>query len=327
MLTPKVTLLLVTKDCQEKISKSLNSYKNLDFDLTTVELIFIDGCSKDSTLSIIEDFKKEYIDLFHSIRVIQNKKVFLASGWNLGIKASRADFVLRIDAHSQIAPNYLSLAYDYLAKNNNIQAVGGVLVSQSDSSGNTGIAKLVSSKFGTGGSPFRGVKATDVFSSDTAVFALYRRSLFSKVGYFNEDLDRGQDIEFHSRVIKHEFKLVTNPLMRITHFPETRFWPFHKKAMSTSYWALRGGKARLRHLIPMLFVLYILFFLFALAFLNTSSAIIGLPLYLYVFVLVYFSIKDRLYLKGYLFLTYHLVYGFGSIKALPAFFRDKLWKS
>jgi len=71
-----------------------------------IELIFIDGMSKDDSWKILEDFKNSNHD-FYDVVLLKNPKVILSAGMNVGIKAARGECILKVDCHSHITDNFI----------------------------------------------------------------------------------------------------------------------------------------------------------------------------------------------------------------------------
>ena len=66
--------------------------------MENIEILFIDAMSTDKTTDIIQRFISEDTE-FRSIRLYDNPKKNQASGFNLGIKNSNGDLILKIQSH------------------------------------------------------------------------------------------------------------------------------------------------------------------------------------------------------------------------------------
>lgn len=292
------------------------SYLSQDIDLSKIEIIIVDGMSNDNTLANAKEILSESLVNY---KILENPQRTLAAGWNIAIKAASGEFVCRIDSHSYIPNNYISsLLSKYNKLDSNCVGIGGVLQNSFDSEFGCIATSFYSSKFGVGNSPFR-IMSKGILETDTAVFALYRRSLFDKIGYFNEKLGRNQDIEFHKRVIKNNYKLYTDYSVVINYYVRSDYISFLKKAFNDGYWVVRSDSYYLRHLIPLLFFVYLSSSLLVSVFFDFN-----LPLYslvLYFILCIYFSVLDgksilSKLLLPVLYFTYHFSYGLGSFIAL-----------
>lgn len=322
---PYVTLLIVVRNEIEYIDRSLNSLLNQTYSKENSEIIIVDGMSTDGTRQWLQNTIKELREKGISIKLLDNPKHILASGWNIGIKNATGDVVCRIDAHSEICPHYVKNGINELLKRKNkeVICVGGIL--ENIGSGMTGksIANLFSSRFGVGNSCFRAYINKPKFT-DTAVFGLYRKWIFDKIGYFDESLERNQDIALHTKILKNGYRFITHPDMEIRYYVRNTIFKFIKKAFGDGYWIIYSQKSYLRHKIPLFFVLYLLSIpLILLTMFYVSSFwcyLYLLPCIFYIFLSIFFSIKDgqsyRKFLLPFFFLIFHLSYGLGSFKGL-----------
>jgi len=324
---PTVTLLIVVRNEKNYIEKSLESLLKQTYSKKLTEIIIVDGMSTDGTRELLERKLKELQGRCIDIKIIDNPKFILASGWNMGIKSAKGDIVCRIDTHSEICSNYVEIGVKELLKRQEekVVCVGGVLENTGEGVIGEVVADLFSSKFGMGNSAFRtGVKEPKY--TDTAVFGLYWKWIFDKIGHFNEALKRNQDIDLHDRILKSGYKFLTHPDMKIKYYVRNTIWGLIKKAFGDGYWIIASSKSYLRHRVPFYFVLYLLSILFILLITNSISLlwiryVYLIPLIMYTLLLFFFSIKDgksliRKLLLLFLFPTFHISYGLGSFKAL-----------
>ena len=322
---PHVTLLIVVRNEKEYIKKSLNSLLNQTYPKENTEIIIVDGMSTDGTREWLQNRIKDLRKKGISIKLLDNPKHILASGWNIGIKNATGDVVCRIDAHSEICLPYVKKGINELLKRKNkeVICVGGIL--KNIGSGVTGksIANLFSSRFGVGNSCFR-IYINKPKFTDTAVFGVYWKWIFDKIGYFDESLERNQDIALHNKILKNGYRFITHPDMEIRYYVRDTISKLIKKAFGDGYWTIYSQKSYLRHKIPLFFILYILsipFILLSTFYLSLFWRYLYLlPCIFYIFLSIFFSIKDgqsyRRFLLPFFFLIFHISYGLGSFKGI-----------
>ncbi len=177
------------------------------------ELILVDGMSTDRSSELLTAYLEQ---TSYTSQIISNPQKTLAPGWNLGIKAAKAPVVIRPDAHSRLHPGYITIGLETLQKNKEITAVGGVLITQAKGFWGNVIRMALSSKTAVGASGFR--TSTKSGFSDTAVYALYRKEIFEKAGYFDEELVRHQDNDMHKRIRDLGGKFFMNVEMKADYF-------------------------------------------------------------------------------------------------------------
>ena len=78
------------------LPRLIEDFKNQTYDHSKIELIFIDGMSKDKSWEILEGFKASNHD-FYDVVLLKNPKVILSAGMNVGIKAARGECILKVD--------------------------------------------------------------------------------------------------------------------------------------------------------------------------------------------------------------------------------------
>ena len=103
---------------QEKyIGRCLRSLLSQSYSKDLYEIIVINDGSIDRTSYALNLFKDD-------IKIIKNKKnIGLPASLNLGIKKSRSEFIVRVDADDYVNSNYLNLLKLYLEFNKNVDAV------------------------------------------------------------------------------------------------------------------------------------------------------------------------------------------------------------
>lgn len=103
----KVSVIVPVYNASEYIGNTLNSIINQNFD--GYEIIVIDDGSTDGSLEIINT-TLENIEIPHKIIHQENAGVSVAR--NVGIEASKGDYLVFIDADDHVTPNHLSTLYD-----------------------------------------------------------------------------------------------------------------------------------------------------------------------------------------------------------------------
>lgn len=259
---PFVSALIVTRNEQTFVEQALMSLINQTYPKDCYEIIIIDGESTDDTLKIVKRLVQKYKTDTFDIRVINNPKHILAAGWNLGIKNAKGEYVVRIDAHGEAADDFIEKNVKTIHSVSDAVCVGGRLITKSLDGDNDTISKVLSSSFGVGNSSFR-VSERSCYA-DTAVYGLYKREIFDKVGFFNEQYVRNQDIELHSRMRAAGGKFYFNPEINCVYYSRNTTKGMVKQAFGNGKWNMvllkyHNSALRLRHLVPFVFIIYLIF--------------------------------------------------------------------
>lgn len=329
---PRISLIIVVRNERAFVGKALESLTDQDYPPELLEILLVDGMSSDGTREILKQSTEDLIRRGWNVRLYDNPRLILATGWNIALREARGELVCRIDAHSELYPDYIRKGVVILRRNSEKTAgVGGVWEHYGKGLVGEAIADLLASRFAVGNSPFRTDKDKrprfqECREADTAVYALYPKRLFEEVGYFDETLARNQDVEFHNRAKERGYTFLTCPQMRIKYHVRNTARALMKKAYSDGYWTAFLEKASFRHRVPGFFALYLIcsIVIYGMIPWNSSNVLIllawSIPLLLYLLLLLLHSVKDGNKMSRYLLLglfpLFHLSYGVGFLKGM-----------
>jgi glycosyltransferase involved in cell wall biosynthesis len=179
-----------------------------------MEIFFVDGMSTDQTCEKVESYTQSSLQ----VKLLNNPRRYVPFALNTGIRESKGEVIIRMDAHSEYPLNYISrlvwYLYDLDAGN-----VGGVWNTRpaNDSNKAVAIAAALSTAFGIGTPEYR-LGSREIKQVDTVPYGCFRRELFDAIGMFDEDLLRNQDDEFNARIIRSGRSVYLIPDLVITYF-------------------------------------------------------------------------------------------------------------
>lgn len=199
---------------ESRIEECISSILAQDYPKEDLEVLFVDGQSSDHTRDIIEKYRREY----SFIQLLDNPKRIAPSALNIGIRASSGDIIMRLDAHAKYPDDYFSVLVGKL-KETKADNVGGVCetLPAMDTAVCRAIAHAMSSPFGMGNSYFR-IGSDREMWVDTVPFGCFRREIFDKIGFFDEELVRNQDDEFNGRILRHGGRILLLPQVVVEYF-------------------------------------------------------------------------------------------------------------
>jgi len=194
----RVTVILPCRNEASHIAACLDSILASAHPLDHLEVLVVDGMSDDGTRELVGQYARAQ----PIIRLLDNPKRIVPTALNIGIRAATGDVIVRMDGHVVYPPEYIPRLVDALLADG-ADNVGGCLVTLPGDGTPVAqaIAIAMSHPFGVGFARFR-VGARRAQDVDTVPFGCFRRSLFTRVGLFDEDLVRNQDDEFNHRVIR-----------------------------------------------------------------------------------------------------------------------------
>ena len=303
------------------IEKCLDSIIAQDYPKDKLEILVVDGISKDGTREIVKNYSNKY----PFVKLLDNPKKIAPSAMNIGIKEAKGDIIIRMDAHNRYEKDYISKCVEYLQEYK-ADNVGGIWVTLpgKDTLVAHSIALALSHPFGIGNSYFRrGVR--EVKEVDTVPFGCYKKEVFKKIGLFNENLIRNQDIEFNLRLKRAGGKILLCPDIVSYYYARPDLKSLFKQNFLNGFWiiySLRYANMPFsyRHLVPFASVLFLLIgSLITLFYKNFLYLLVGvLSVYgiLDIISSLTLSLKHGLQYFPFLLVTFptlHFSYGFGSL--------------
>jgi glycosyltransferase involved in cell wall biosynthesis len=203
---PRVSIVVPMRNEMAWIDRCLGAILAQDYPPDRMELIVVDGMSDDGSYEHLTDLAEREPRL----RILRNPRRIVPSSLNLAIAAARGDVIVRVDAHTEIAPDYVRVGAEVLARTG-ADNVGGPMVKIGGGAVGDAIAGAMSSRFGIG-SYFQ--FGTAEREGDTVYMGMWPRAVFERVGLFDEELVRNQDDELSYRIRKAGGRIIVSPAMR-----------------------------------------------------------------------------------------------------------------
>ena len=314
-----VSIIIPIRNEEKFIGKCLDSFLPQIKGRDDFEILCVDGMSTDKTAEIIQ----KYAILDNRIRLIQNPEKIAPTAMNRAIDQAQGNFVMVVGSHAEYAANYIDSCLEVIQRTG-AEHVGGYMttVSGANTASGNAIAAATSCPFGIGNSMFR--LAGPEQEADTVPFGMYRRDVFEKIGMYDERLVRNQDIELNSRLRKAGGKIIISPEIKLTYFNRATYSGLWQQAFNNGLWNpytvwLVGGGLRLRHFIPMFFVLSLI----VLGLLSIGywpfAILLGLDISMYSMAAIYFAVKASKNKNASIirvlisFFILHIAYGAGSL--------------
>jgi succinoglycan biosynthesis protein ExoA len=325
---PFVSIVMPVRNEADFIGRSLRAVLLQNYPPDFVETIVADGLSTDETRTIIKNLAAEFgVD----IKIVDNPEQIAPTGLNHAIAAAKADIIIRVDGHCEIAPDYVTNCVRHLQENKT-EGVGGPIETIGETLTAQAIAVAMSSGFGVGGSAFRTINDREMYV-DTVAFPGYKREVFDRIGVFNEELVRNQDDEFNYRLRKSGGRILLAPDIHSKYFSRSNFKSLWRQYFQYGYWKVRvlqlhPKQMSLRQFVPFGFVM-ILGFLAIGSLLTVFAAwALAAVLSFYVLAALAATVKaaSRIKFTGrplvfFSFAVLHFSYGLGFVYGLFAFRR------
>ena len=334
---PTVSIVIPCRNEEAFISTCLESILKNDYDHSKLEVLVVDGMSEDSTASIVKDYAQQH----PFIKFLQNPRRITPAALNAGIKVAQGDIIIRMDVHASYAKDYIYKCVRNLL-NHGADNVGGIWITlpREDTLIGNAIALALSHVFGAGNAYFRTGSKTPRWV-DTVPFFCCRKQIFDKVGLFDENLARSQDMDFNRRLKRAGGKILLVPEIVSYYYARSTLATFSKHNFVDGFWTvypLKYGKRifNWRHLVPLAFVASVtgsaflsIFFPF---FLLMAIGILSSYFLVSIAVSIQLAIKHNhpMYMLALpmAFMARHIPYGLGSFYGLLRLASAKrFWKT
>lgn len=218
----------------------------------TLEIVIADGASDDGTRDALVAWQQREPRL----RVIDNPARITSAALNRAVAAASGEFVVRMDVHTQYAPDYVAMCLAAL-RDTGATCVGGAWRPVGRGWPQAAIARAFESRFGSGGAASRRVDFSG--EVDTVYLGAWRRDELLRLGGFDESLVRNQDDELALRIVRSGGRVWQSASIRSWYAPRASFTALCRQFYQYGYWKVPViRKHRLpaspRHLVPFAFV-------------------------------------------------------------------------
>jgi len=181
----KVSVITTLYNYREYIGDCIESF--LDQDFKDSEMIIVDDCSTDNPLEVIDPYLSERVRYFCCW-----KKGNYSIAKNVGIKYSRSDVLVMLDADDMLTKNSISTRYTKLQEG--CDFVHGPC--QVLKNGKLSRAPV-----------WEEYKKRPIARNVHAQTVMLRKDVHAKIGLYDEELWSASDFEMWSRIFNHDFEI------------------------------------------------------------------------------------------------------------------------
>lgn len=323
---------------EEKALPSLfDNIISQDYPHQNIEVILVDAMSTDNTKKLMIEFaKKDYG--FINVKVLDNPKKIQAAGWNVAIRASEGDIIMRIDSHTFIPSDFVRKNVKCIEEGEYVSGGPRPSIAEDDTPWKHTLLLAEKSMFGSSIASYRRSHKKKYVKS--IFHGAYRKEVFEKAGLFNENLGRTEDNEMHYRILKAGYRICYSPSIISYQHTRNTWIGMIKQKYGNGYWVgLTLGICpqcfSIYHFVPFCFVIAILFT--SLYALFENSLFMGTLWGMYVIVDIMMSCiaihREKKYwyyfLLPVIFLSLHLAYGIGTLAGIVKmpFWKKRIYES
>jgi len=309
---PKISVILPVLNESKYLEEAVKAILDQDF-AGDIEIILAVGPSYDGTEGIASSLAEQD----SRVVVVANPTGRTAAGLNLAVAATKYSIIVRVDGHSKIPNNYLSLAYEILKETGAVN-VGGIMAAEGHTLFERSVARAMRSSLGVGASRFHiGGGAASV---DTVYLGAFRKQALVAVGGFDERFTRAQDWELNYRLRTAGGTIFFDPRLVVTYRPRSTVKALAKQYFEYGRWRRvvsrrHEGTINYRYLAPPFTVIGVVS---SLILGEILSPILFLPALVYALFILSASAKIGKSLGEFvslplILLTMHMTWGIGFL--------------
>jgi succinoglycan biosynthesis protein ExoA len=250
---PWVSIVIPCRNERDNIEAALRSIMAQKRPPGGFEVIVADGMSDDGTRDVLVRLSKEDSRL----RIVDNTRQIVSTGLNAAIREAKGSIIVRMDAHTEYASDYIRQCVQTL-RETAADNVGGPWIAKGEGRIGQAIAAAFQSSFASGGA--RGHDPNYSGPVDTVYLGCWPREIFDRIGMFDEELARNQDDEINLRLRRTGGKIWQSTKIKSWYYPRESLLSLLKQQMQYGYWkvpVIQKHKipASARHIVPAGFVL------------------------------------------------------------------------
>ncbi len=309
---PFITIVIPVRNEEAHLKAVLQSLLDQEYPRDRYEILVTDGNSVDGTARIVEQIKNASVT---RVKILPNPLQLSSAGRNVGVRHSAGDLIFFVDGHCHIPSKTLLRDAVTLFEKTGADCLcrpQPLHMGENDFF-QKGVAQARATALGHG-------RDSTIFDltyegpiNPSSAGALYRRSVFDRVGPYDESFDAAEDVEFNHRVFKSGLVSYISPRLAIEYQPRENFGALWGQMV-------RYGKGRCRlikkhhdafsfsQIIPTMLLIWLL--------LGAPASLLSRPF------LMGFGFSLAIYAATLLFFSFRIAWrhGFALLPITPAIF-------
>jgi glycosyltransferase involved in cell wall biosynthesis len=189
------------------LNRCMDSLLENDYPPERLEFLIADGMSNDRSREILA----EYSERFRFVRVLDNPGRIVPTGLNAAIRQAKGDIIVRVDAHTVFARDYIRQCV-HLLQTTGASNAGGPQRSVGKDYESEAIAVATTSRFAAGDAKFR-FSEEEAWVETVYLGAWWKQTLL-ELGGFDEEWVVNQDFEMNHRLRLAGGKILLSPAIK-----------------------------------------------------------------------------------------------------------------
>ncbi|MEW5924655.1 MAG: glycosyltransferase family 2 protein [Candidatus Zixiibacteriota bacterium] len=217
---PKISVIIPALNEDKFITATIEYLLNQDYPKDEMEILVVDGGSEDKTAEIVSTLA----DKDSRVRLLENPKRFSSAGRNVGVKNASGEIITFVDGHTYIENDQLLRNTALLMSEKEVSVLSRPQFLDTPDNNLFQQAVSLARKSAIG----HGLDSTiytreDKYVNPSSSGASYRKEVFDKIGYFDENMDAAEDVEFNYRAAINGFRSYTSMKLAVFYYPRDSF--------------------------------------------------------------------------------------------------------
>jgi succinoglycan biosynthesis protein ExoA len=224
-----VSVIVPCRNEIQHIHAFLDSVFRQELGEIEMEVLIADGMSDDGTRLVLAEYERR----FAALRILDNPEQIASTGLNRAIREAKGEIILRLDAHTLYARDYIRSCIEVLYETD-ADNVGGPALTRADGYVAQAIAHAFQTPFASGGAKFRDPRYEGPV--DTVPYGCWRKSTLERIGMFDEKQVRSQDDELNQRLVSSGGKIWQSPRIVSWYQPRTSLSSLFRQYFQYGFW-------------------------------------------------------------------------------------------
>jgi len=215
-ILPRISVVIPIRNEERFIAQTIAYLQNQDYPPDRFEIIVVDGDSDDGTVGIVEQIAAAD----SRVRLLHNPKRLSSAARNAGAREATGEIVTYVDGHTYIDNDQLlrSVAACMAEEGLDVLSRPQFLETPENNHFQRAVALARRSPVG------HGLDSTiyterDLRVNPTSSGASYKKTVIETVGYFDENFDACEDVEFNFRVAQAGYESFTSMRLAVYYYP------------------------------------------------------------------------------------------------------------
>jgi len=194
----QLSVIVPVRNEAEHIARVLDRLLAQRYEPDKLEIIVVDGMSEDATPQTVQEYVQKHPNI---VRYFENPKRLAGPARNIGVQNAQGEAVLIVDGHCIIDNDDMLASVSEAFTKTGADCLGRPQPLEMKDATPLQWAIATARRSRLGHHPDSLIYSDQAqFAPASSVGVAYRKSVFEKVGYFDENFDACEDVEMNTRV-------------------------------------------------------------------------------------------------------------------------------